>query len=96
MEAAGYVVVGEAASGEAALTLAADVQPDIVILDVQLPGLDGVEVARRLVSYPDAPAVVLVSSRDATSYGARLSALPVRGFVTKSMLTGDVLDMLVR
>jgi CheY-like chemotaxis protein len=45
-------------------------RPEIVLLDVQLPDLDGLAVAEQLASAPDAPAVVLISSHDAAAYGA--------------------------
>lgn len=96
LEAAGYVVVGVAASGESVLALVEETRPELVLLDVQLPGVDGFEVARRLAARADPPDVVLVSSREAGSYGGDLRDLPVRGFVTKSALSGDVLDDLVR
>jgi DNA-binding NarL/FixJ family response regulator len=86
LESEGYEVVGEAPDGEAALTLAAELRPDVVLLDLGLPGIDGFEVARRL---PAGPAIVLVSSRDARDIGP-LSE-PVKGFIAKGELTGDAL-----
>jgi DNA-binding NarL/FixJ family response regulator len=95
LEAEGYLVVGEAADAESALGLVQVLRPRIVLLDIQLPGVDGFEVARLLATQAEPPDVVLVSSRDATSYGSRLRDLPVRGFVTKSALSGETLDGLV-
>src|SRR6478752_6415783 len=69
LEADGFSVVGEAADGQEALARATELGPDIVLLDVQLPDLDGFEVATRLGANGNAPAVVLVSSRDASDYG---------------------------
>jgi DNA-binding NarL/FixJ family response regulator len=86
LESEGYEVVGEAPDGEAALALAAELRPDVVLLDLGLPGIDGFEVARRL---PAGPAIVLVSSRDARDIGP-LSE-PVKGFIAKGELTGDAL-----
>ena len=69
LEAEGFDVVGEAEDGETALEEAARLHPDVVLLDVQLPGIDGFEVAARLTSWNGAsPAVVLTSSRDATEF----------------------------
>jgi len=95
LEAEGFAVVGVAAGGEAALAEVARLRPEIVLLDVQLPDLDGFAVAERLLAMPDPPAVVLVSSRDAAAYGARLDAVPVRGFLSKSELSGTALAALV-
>jgi DNA-binding NarL/FixJ family response regulator len=60
----GFELVAEASSGEEALALAADCAPDLVLVDIHLPGIDGVEVTRRLRSAVRAPVVVLLSSDD--------------------------------
>ena len=88
LEAEGFVVVGEAASGPEALERAAELRPDVVLLDVQLPGLDGFEVAARLGANGSRPAVVLVSSRDATDYGDLIARSGARGFIPKAELSG--------
>jgi DNA-binding NarL/FixJ family response regulator len=53
------------------------------LVDVQLPGIDGFEVARRLAAERGAPSVVLISSRPRSSYGDRLDDASVRGFIAK-------------
>ena len=63
-ETDGFVVVGSATSGEESLTAAAELRPDLVLMDVNLPGIDGIEATRRLTSGPDAPVVVLLSTYD--------------------------------
>src|SRR5258705_6941805 len=68
LEAEGFEVVGEAEDGASALRAAAELSPELVLLDVQLPDLDGFEVARRLTEN-GGPAVVLVSSRDGSDFG---------------------------
>ena len=95
LEAAGFVVVGEAGSGDEGLLAAMALRPDIVLLDIQLQGLDGFHVADRLAREGDPPAVVLVSSRDAAAYGSRLSRTPARGFIPKAALSGDALAALM-
>jgi len=60
----GFVVVGSATSGEESLDASAELRPDLVLMDVNLPGIDGIEAARRLSSRPDGPAVVLLSTYD--------------------------------
>ena len=96
LEAEGLDVIGEAADGAQALRAVAELEPAIVVLDVQLPGLDGIEIANQLASGRDPPAVVLVSSRDAAAYGPRLRNSLARGFISKSALTGQALAALVR
>jgi CheY-like chemotaxis protein len=86
LESEGYDVVGEAPDGEAALRLAGELSPDVVLLDLNMPGIDGFEVARRL---PAGPAIVLVSSRDARDIGPLDGN--VRGFIAKDELSGESL-----
>lgn len=65
LEAQGYRVVGEAADGARVLDLAAKLRPDLVFLDIKMPGMDGLQAARRLMSERAVPAVIL------TAYGDR-------------------------
>ncbi len=95
LSADGFDVTGEAADGESALVEAQRLQPEVVLLDVQLPGIDGFEVARQLAETERPPAVVLTSSRDASEYGARLTESPVFGFIPKHELSGDGLSLLL-
>jgi DNA-binding NarL/FixJ family response regulator len=95
LEAAGFEVVGEAEDGESALAAVGRLHPRIVLLDVQLPDIDGFAVAERLARAGDPPAVVLVSTRNVSSYRRRLASSPVRGFISKSELSGNALSALV-
>ena len=95
LEAEGFKVVGEAANGTETLAAVAALRPKIVLLDIQLPGSDGFDVAEQLASGPDPPAVVLISSRDAAAYGPRLVGASARGFLPKSALSGEALAALV-
>lgn len=95
LQAEGFNVVGEAADGAAALRAVRALQPEIVLLDIHLPGLDGLAVAEQLATVPHPPAVVLTSSRDAAVYGSRVQTVPSRGFITKSALSGEALAALV-
>lgn len=85
----GFEVAASVADGESALAAVEKERPDVVLLDVQLPGIDGFEVARRLAAMPDPPGVVLTSSRHASDYGRRLADAPVRGFLAKQELSGS-------
>ncbi len=87
----GFDVVGEAEDGAAAIRAARLLRPDVVLLDVQLPDMDGFRVAEALAAGGGATAVVLVSSRSRDDYGAQIALSSVRGFVAKSELSGDSL-----
>jgi len=93
--AEGFEVVGNVADGAAALAAVERLRPEVVLLDVQLPGVDGFAVAEQLAAAPAPPRVVLVSSRDAAAYGPRLGAAPACGFLAKRELSGASLAALV-
>ena len=59
-----FDIVGEAAHGEQALKLAVDLSPDVVLLDVRMPGMDGIEAARQLNSLVEPPAVIFTTAFD--------------------------------
>jgi DNA-binding NarL/FixJ family response regulator len=88
LEAAGFAVVGEAGDAAQALAAIAAAAPEVVVLDIQLPGVDGIALAERLAAAAAPPRVVLISSRDADSYGERLERAPACGFIPKSRLSG--------
>ena len=94
--AGGFDVVGEAADAAQALSAAGDLDPDVVLLDVQLPDLDGFGVAAALADRDPAPAVVLISSRAATDYGARIAASTALGFIAKGDLSPEALAAILR
>ena len=95
LEHAGFVVVGAVGDGESAIVEAERLRPDVLLVDVQLPGIDGFEVANRVGLAAHPPAVVLMSSRDPSSYGARLDVSSAQGFIAKRALTGDTLAALL-
>ena len=95
LETEGFEVVGEAEDGESALAAVHQLQPRIVLLDIQLPDIDGFEVAERLAQAGEPPAVVLISTRDVSSYRRRLARSRVCGFVSKSELSGNAISALV-
>ena len=94
LEAEGYDVVGEAADGTSGTDLVCRLLPDVVLLDVVLPDLDGFAVSERIANEAPGCAVVLTSTRSALSYGGRVAASPARGFVGKSELSGSALSRL--
>jgi DNA-binding NarL/FixJ family response regulator len=95
LESDGYDVVGEAPDGESAVSATHDLDPDVILLDVQLPGIDGFEVARRLAAAGRRSRVVLTSSREASDYGRRIERSGARGFISKAELSGRAIRALL-
>jgi DNA-binding NarL/FixJ family response regulator len=90
LEFEGFEVVGEAETGEEAVALVADLAPQTLLLDVQLPDFDGFEVAARL-GRASPPEIVFVSNRDPADYGAKVAASGARGFIAKGSFSADTL-----
>ena len=94
LEADCFTVVGEAEDGAAALTAIEQLHPDVVLLDIQLPDMDGFAVLEQLGA--DAPPVVLVSSREASDYDGLIRKSRARGFIAKAELSGSAVRLLLR
>src|SRR5579884_3869075 len=90
----GFEVTDAVADGESALDAVREQHPDVVLLDVQLPGIDGFEVAERLAAGPVPPKVVLTSSRSACDYGTRLQRVHASGFLPKQEVSGQAITAL--
>ena len=95
LESEGLEVVGEANDGDSAVAATLELRPDLVLLDVHLPGLDGFEVAERLAGLRDAPAVVLISSRRMDELADRLGTASAAGFIAKHELSAAAITSLV-
>ena len=92
----GFEVVGEAADGRAGVAAARELRPDVVLLDIQLPDIDGFEVLARLRDGPAGPAVVLTSTRDRADYGQRVDRSGASGFIPKAELSGAAVLAVLR
>jgi DNA-binding NarL/FixJ family response regulator len=95
LEAEGYDVVGEAPDGTSGIEAAFTLHPDLVLLDVNLPDLDGFKVAENITRHQGAPAVVLTSSRDSSDFGPLVKGSGARGFISKGELSGAAIAELL-
>ena len=91
LEAEGFEVVAEAGSGAEAIHAAETWRPELVLLDVHLPDIQGFDVAERLSTNGSAPAIVLTSSHDAADFGPLVERSGALGFVPKSDLSGEAI-----
>ena len=83
----GFEQVGEAASGPEALELAANIHPDLVLLDVRMPGMDGIETARQLAKSGSGAVVVLISIDESRELSSSHSSSIADAFLRKQDLT---------
>jgi DNA-binding NarL/FixJ family response regulator len=91
LEAAGFTVVGEAADGEAAVALAASERPDVVLMDIRMPVMDGLEATRRITSPGDgAPKVVILTTFDLDDYVYEALRAGASGFLLKDAPRADL------
>lgn len=89
-----FLVAGEAESGVEAIRVSKEVRPDIVLMDIGLPGLNGVETAAELLRHLPATKVVILSTYDDERSVVSAIRSGVRGFVLKKASRGDLLDAL--
>ena len=87
-------VIGEAQNGREAVAMAERLDPDVVVMDLTMPDVDGIEVSTRLTREDPSRAVVLTSTRDATECAPLVKSCGARGFIPKSELSGAALAAL--
>jgi two-component system invasion response regulator UvrY len=87
----GFEVAGEAVSGEESLELVRELSPDIVLMDINLPGIDGIEATRRIVSESPNVRVIVLSTYEAEEYEPRALAVGATTFIGKSDFSPDTL-----
>src|SRR4051812_28863277 len=80
----GFAVVGEAGSGEESITTCSELHPELVLMDVNLPGMDGLEATRQLRALPSPPVVLLLSTYDADAGENFVVESGAAAYVTKS------------
>ncbi|MFH8581865.1 response regulator [Streptomyces zaomyceticus] len=85
------VVVGEAGTGTEAVRLARELRPDVVVMDVRMPGMDGIEATRIVTTGPDAPRVLVLTTFDDDEYVYGALRSGASGFLVKDMAVDDIL-----
>jgi DNA-binding NarL/FixJ family response regulator len=91
-ETDGFVVVGAAASGEESVAATAELSPDLVLMDVNLPGIDGIEAARQITARESPPVVVLLSTYDEDDFDR--SGCGASAYISKATFSPDRLQQL--
>ena len=90
-ETEGFVLVGSAASGEESIVTAGRLRPDLILMDVNLPGIDGMEATRRLRADSMAAAVVLLSTYDEEDWDGQARECGAVAYLAKSTFGPDAL-----
>ena len=85
-------VVGEAADGAQAITAARELEPDVALLDIQMPNLDGIEATRRLLTLPRPPRVLILTTFDRNEYVYESMRAGASGFLLKDVRRGQLTD----
>jgi DNA-binding NarL/FixJ family response regulator len=95
LESEGFEVVGEAGDGASAIEAARSLRPDVMLLDVYLPDIDGFAVVAALSGNGHQPKIVLTSSHDVRDFGRLVEGSGARGFIPKAELSGATLCRLL-
>ena len=86
-ETAGFELAGEAADGEASIAAAKSLHPDIVLMDINLPGINGLDATRRILALVPSALILLVSARDSHEFARQASDCGAAGYLPKSLLS---------
>jgi DNA-binding NarL/FixJ family response regulator len=89
----GFDVVGEAETGEDSVTMAADLRPDLVLMDVNLPGINGLDATRQILAGAgDATVVLLLSTYEEAEYAPRAAECGAAAYIPKASFGPDRLE----
>lgn len=88
----GFDVVGEAETGEQGVAMAADLRPDLVLMDVNLPGIDGLESTRQILAADGPPVVLLLSTYEEAEYAPRAAECGAASYIPKAAFGPDRLE----
>jgi DNA-binding NarL/FixJ family response regulator len=88
----GFEVVGQAETGEQSVEMARDLQPDLVLMDVNLPGMNGLEATRAILDEADRIVILLLSTYEEDEYGPRAAEVGASAYIPKSVFGPDRLE----
>ncbi|MDP3307490.1 response regulator transcription factor [Methylotenera sp.] len=91
----GIEVIAEADSGEQAYQLYGDLQPDIVVMDISMPGMGGLESARRIIKRHPAAKIIIFSMHETASFASQALKAGVKGYVTKTGVAEDLANAVI-
>jgi DNA-binding NarL/FixJ family response regulator len=87
-------IIGQSQSGEDAIQQVPMLKPDLVLMDLAMPDMNGLETTRRIKAGPDAPRIIILTLHDNTEYRAAASSVEADGFIAKSELGVQLLPMI--
>jgi DNA-binding NarL/FixJ family response regulator len=88
----GFEIVGEAETGESSVEMAKELQPDLVLMDVNLPGIDGLEATRQILAANGPPVVLLLSTYEEAEYAPRAAECGASAYIPKALFGPDRLE----
>ena len=88
----GFEVVGDAETGEDSVSMASELAPDLVLMDVNLPGIDGLEATRRIRAGDAPPIVLLLSTYEEAEYAPRAAECGAAAYIPKAVFGPDKLE----
>ncbi len=89
-------IVGEATNGQEAIDRLAEVDVDVVLMDIRMPVLDGLEATTRILAKPNAPRIIILTTFDADEYVVRALAAGATGFLLKDTPPADIVDAIIK
>lgn len=88
----GFDLVGEAETGEESVSMAAELKPDLVLMDVNLPGINGLDATRQILGASEAVVVLLLSTYEEAEYAPRAAECGAAAYIPKSSFGPDRLE----
>ncbi len=92
----GITVVGDAADGREAVCLAAELQPDVILMDINMPGMNGIEAARRIKEAQPRTAIIALTIHDDVEYVSELVSAGISGYLLKDVSADALVEGIMK